>query len=45
MTKLSVVTVLLLSTAVFAQAADDLASAFKEGTSEGRIRINSIDTD
>ena len=45
MTKLSVATVFLLSTAVFAQAADDLASAFKDGTLEGRIRINSIDTD
>ena len=45
MTKLSIATALILGTAVFAQAADDLASAFKEGTLEGRIRINSIDTD
>ena len=45
MTKLSLATVLILGTAVFAQAADDLASAFKEGKLEGRIRINSINTD
>ena len=45
MTKLSLATALILGTAVFAQAADDLASAFKEGKLEGRIRINSINTD
>ena len=45
MTKLSLATVLILGTAVFAQAADDLASAFKDGKLEGRIRINSINTD
>jgi hypothetical protein len=45
MTKLSIATALILGTAVFAQAADDLASAFKDGALEGRIRINSINTD
>jgi outer membrane porin, OprD family len=45
MTKLSLATVLILGTAVFAQAADDLAGAFQDGKLEGRIRINSINTD
>jgi hypothetical protein len=45
MTKLSLATAFLLGTAIFAQAADDLTSAFKEGKLEGRIRINSINTD
>jgi hypothetical protein len=37
--------VLLLGTAVFSQAADDLTSAFKDGKLDGRIRVNSINTD
>ena len=44
MTKLSLATAVILGTAIFAQAADDLASAFKEGKLDGRIRINSINT-
>lgn len=44
MTKLSLATALILGTAIFAQAADDLASAFKEGKLEGRIRLNSFNT-
>ena len=44
MTKLSLATAVILGTAIFAQAADDLASAFKEGKLDGRIRINSIST-
>ena len=39
MTKLSLATAVILSTAVFATAADDLASAFKEGKFDGRIRM------
>ena len=35
MTKLSIATALLLGTAVFATAADNLASAFKEGKFDG----------
>ncbi|MBV5320376.1 MAG: OprD family outer membrane porin, partial [Sulfuricurvum sp.] len=45
MTKLSFATALLLGTAVFATAADDLASAFKEGKFEGRIRTQYFLTD
>ena len=45
MNKLSLATALLLGTAIFAQAADDLSSAFKDGKLDGRIRINSINTD
>jgi|GEM_PF-523444 len=45
MTKLSLATALILGTAIFAQAADDFASVFKEGKLDGRIRINSINTD
>ncbi len=44
MTKLSLATALILGTALFAQAAEDLSSAFKEGTLEGRIRVNSVFT-
>ena len=45
MTKLSFATALLLGTAVFATAADDLASAFKEGKFDGRIRAQYFNTD
>jgi hypothetical protein len=45
MTKLSIATVLLLGTAVFATAADDLASAFKEAKFDGRIRTQYFVTD
>ncbi|MDO9208181.1 MAG: OprD family outer membrane porin [Sulfuricurvum sp.] len=45
MTKLSLATGLLLGTAVFATAADDLASAFKDGKFEGRIRTQYFLTD
>ena len=45
MIKLSIATALILGTAVFAQAADDLASAFKDGKFDGRIRVNYINTD
>ncbi|MCX6062281.1 MAG: OprD family outer membrane porin [Campylobacterales bacterium] len=45
MTKLSIATALLLGTAVFATAADDLASAFKEGKLDGRIRMQYFNTD
>ena len=45
MTKLSIATVLLLGTAVFATAADDLASAFKDGKFDGRIRTQYFVTD
>jgi outer membrane porin, OprD family len=38
-------TAALLSTVICAQAADDLASAFKEGKFDGRIRIHTIGTD
>ncbi|MDD5212418.1 MAG: OprD family outer membrane porin [Sulfuricurvum sp.] len=44
MTKLSIATVLLLGTAVFATAEDDLASAFKDGKFDGRIRVQYFDT-
>lgn len=45
MTKLSIATALLLGTAVFATAADDLESAFKEGKLDGRIRVHYMATD
>lgn len=45
MTKFSIATTLLLGTAVFATAADDLASSFKEGKLEGRLRAQYFDTD
>jgi len=45
MTKRSVVTALLLGSAVLASAADDLASAFKEGKLDGRIRAQYFNTD
>jgi hypothetical protein len=44
-TKFSIATALLLGTAVFASAADDLASAFKEGKLDGRIRMQYFNTD
>lgn len=45
MRKLSIATALLLGTAVFATAADDLASAFKEGKFDGRLRTQYFLTD
>lgn len=39
MRKLSLATALILGTAVFATAADDLVSAFKEGKFDGRLRM------
>lgn len=45
MTKLSLATALILGSAIFATAADDLASAFKEGKFEGRIRTQYFLTD
>lgn len=43
--KFSIITATLLSGALCTQAADDLASAFKEGKLEGRIRVHTIATD
>jgi hypothetical protein len=45
MTKLSITTALILGTCLFAQAADDLASAFKEGKLDGRLRAQYFVTD
>jgi len=45
MTRLSITTALILGTAVCATAADDLASAFKEGKLDGRIRTQYFNTD
>ena len=45
MTKFSLATALILGTAIFAIASDDLISAFKEGKFEGRIRIQYFLTD
>ena len=45
MTKFSITTALLLGTCIFASAADDLASAFKEGKLDGRIRMQYFNTD
>lgn len=45
MTKLSFAAALILSSTLFANAADDLATAFKEGKLEGRIRAHTIETD
>lgn len=44
MTKLSLATALILGTAVCATAADDLASAFKEGKFDGRLRMQYFNT-
>lgn len=44
MTKLSIATALILGTAVFATAADDLVSAFKEGKFDGRLRMQYFNT-
>ncbi|MFA6187640.1 MAG: OprD family outer membrane porin [Sulfuricurvum sp.] len=43
--KISIITSTLLITALCAQAADDVASAFKEGKLDGRIRMHMISTD
>lgn len=43
--KLSTVTAALLATLVSAQAADDIATAFKEGKFEGRVRAHYFSTD
>ncbi len=43
--KISTITATLLIGALSAQAADDVASAFKEGKLDGRIRIHYIGTD
>ncbi len=43
--KFSILTALLLGTFAAAQAADDLASAFKEGKLDGRLRAHYIATD
>ncbi len=43
--KLSLLTASLLGTFVCAQAADDIATAFKEGKFEGRIRAHYFSTD
>jgi len=45
MTKLSFSAALLLGSAIFVHAADDLMSAFKEGKLDGRIRMHYINTD
>lgn len=45
MRRLSMATALILGTAVAATAADDLASAFKEGKLDGRIRTQYFLTD
>ena len=45
MTKLSFATILVLGTALFATAADDLASAFQEGKLDGRLRFQYFNTD
>jgi hypothetical protein len=44
MIRLSFATSLLLGTALYATAADDLASAFKEGSLDGRIRTQYFNT-
>lgn len=44
MTKLSFTTALIIGTALFAHAADDLASAFKEGKLDGRLRAQYFNT-
>ena len=45
MTKFSLTTALILGTTIFANAADDLASAFKEGKLDGRLRAQYFATD
>ncbi|MDD3596004.1 OprD family outer membrane porin [Sulfuricurvum sp.] len=45
MSKLSLTAALLLGSAVFAHAADDLLSAFKEGKLDGRLRAQYFYTD
>lgn len=45
MTKLSAITALLLASVVVATAADNVASAFKEGKLDGRIRAQYFNTD
>lgn len=45
MTKLSFTAALLLGSAIFAHAADDLVSAFKEGKLDGRLRAQYFATD
>lgn len=45
MTKFSIAAALFLGSAVFANAADDLASAFKEGKLDGRLRAHYFATD
>lgn len=45
MTKVSLATAIILGSAVFATAADDLASAFKEGKLDGRLRMQYFNTD
>ncbi len=45
MKKFSVVAAVILSSGIFVQAADDLASAFKEGKLDGRIRMHYFLTD
>lgn len=45
MTKFSIATALILGTVLTATAADDLASAFKEGKLDGRIRMQYFNTD
>lgn len=45
MTKLSFTAALILGSTLFANAADDLATAFKEGMLEGRLRAHTIETD
>lgn len=45
MTKLSLAAALLLGSAVFASAADNLVSAFKEGKLDGRLRAQYFVTD
>ncbi|MGZ8548587.1 MAG: OprD family outer membrane porin [Sulfuricurvum sp.] len=44
MKKMSLAAVIVLGLAVFATAADDLASAFKEGKLDGRLRMQYFDT-
>ena len=43
--KISTIATIVLSSAVIAHAADDLASAFKEGKLDGRLRMHYIATD
>lgn len=45
MIKISYIVALILGSALCAEAADDLATAFKEGKLDGRIRAHYIETD